>query len=152
MKYALFPVAVAALTAMTSPASGAQQPGPVHQFRTVVVRDAVLFSSDAGTSSGVDTAMRGEDDLKRLFPQAMAAAGDHAELRSSIKALYVSAKTYFDTSMALVPLPKFDPVTLQTLPQPKLDALRATQARLRAQVDSDANTVQMEASLVGIDG
>lgn len=128
----------------------AQSAAPIHELRATVLTDAYLFASDDG--SGVESSSRGQDDLRRLLPPALAAAGNHADLKSSIKAFYVAAQTYFDSALTPVPLPSYDSLRNEMRASPEEIQLKAAQAKLKADLDSKANAMQLEAQLVGMDG
>ena len=86
----------------------------------------------------------------RLLPAALADAQGHDDLTAAIKAFYVAAKTYFDSALAPVPPPSYD-VRFGSRPSPESVQLKATQAKLKADLDAKANAMQLEARLAGLE-
>jgi hypothetical protein len=143
-------IAVLLLFVGAAQAQTAEPSNAVHDFRTTILRDAYTFAGHADTAAGVDDASSAQKDLDRLLPAAIDAAHGHADLTVAIKTFYIAAKTYFDSALTPVPLPTFDPVTYDSRPAPEAIQLKATQARLKADLDSRANAMQLEAKLAGV--
>lgn len=143
-------IATLLLCATIAHAQSSQPGNAIHDLRTTILGDAHMFAIDAGTAAGVDEASKAEKDLDRLLPAAIAASEGHDDLKASIKAFYITAKTYFDSAFTPVPAPSFDPVTYNSRPAPEAIQLKATQAKLKADLDSKANAMQLEAKLAGV--
>lgn len=143
-------IAVLLLFAGAVQAQEAPPAAAIHELRVSVLRDAYLFSSSAGTAKGVEDATRGTRTLDRLLTPAIDAARNHDDLTAAIKAFYVAAKTYFDSALAPVPPPSYD-VRFGSRPSPESVQLKATQAKLKADLDAKANAMQLEARLAGFE-
>ena len=122
---------------------------PIEVLRTTVMQDAYQFSANADSVDGINGASRAEQDLKQLVPAAIAAARSNDDLTAAVKAFYVAAKTYFDSAFTPVPLPSYD-VRFGSQPSPEAVQLKITQARLKADLDSKANALELEAQLAGM--
>jgi len=148
-----FYIAIIALWLLVAGAAVGQSPprDPVQELRTTILSDAYLFAFDSGQGKGIDAALRGQKDLTRLLPAALDAAEGHDGLKTAIKAFYIAAKTYFDSALTPVPLPSYDTRRHELIPATEAIQLQAAQAKLKADVDSKANAMQLEAQLAGID-
>lgn len=124
---------------------------PIQDLRIAVVRDAGMFEVHTNYGDGLkalDDAKQGQSNLDALVAPAVAAAQSHPDLVAAIKAFYVSAKTYFDSAYTPVALPDYD-IRFGSRPSPGAIAHTATQAKLKADLDSKANALKLEMQLAG---
>lgn len=125
---------------------------PIQDLRVAVVRDAGMFEMHTNYGDGIkalDDAKQGQSNLDALIAPAVAAAQSHPDLVDAIKALYVSAKTYFDTAYTPVAPPDYD-IRRGSRPSAGATAHTATQAKLKADLDSKANALKLEMQLAGL--
>jgi hypothetical protein len=81
---------------------------------------------------------------------ALAAAEGRPDLVAAIKALYVSAKTYFDSAHTPMPMPTYNPRSNNLYAPPEAMLLKSNQAKMKADVDAKINAVKLEADLAGL--
>lgn len=147
MKFiARFVVVLICVVAIAHAQSSSQQ-NPVETFRSAVAGDATMleiYLTNDPNPKRFDAAKKGKDDLSALTGPAIAAAGDNADLKSAIKALYVAADAYFESAFAFTGLPQYDPALNELVLSPGQVQAKATQARLKADVDSKNAALKLE--------
>lgn len=95
-------------------------------------------------------AEQGGAQLKADIKPALAQAEGHPDLIAALKALYISASTYFDSVNTPVPLPSYDPRRNNLYASPEALALKDSQVKMKADVDAKINAVKLEADLAGL--
>jgi len=140
--------------------ANAQTPPPtaadaaIHTMVQHVDRQAHQFSFYSGDiqnwKQARAAAEQGGAHLKADIKPALAQAEGHADLIAAIKALYISANTYFDSVNTPVPLPTYDPRRNNLYASPEALALKDSQMKMKADVDAKLNAVKLEAELAGL--
>jgi len=95
-------------------------------------------------------AEQGAAYLKADIKPALARAEGHPDLIAAIKALYISANTYFDSVNTPVPMPTYDPRRNNLYASPEALALKDSQVKMKGDVDAKLNAVKLEADLAGV--
>lgn len=131
--------------------------GAIHAMLQHVNAQTYLFSmylgSDINSWKQANAAAdKGTAYLAADIKPALAEASGSPDLVAAIKALYVSAKTYFDSAHTPVPLPSYDPRSNNLYASPEAAMLKSNQAKMKADVDAKINAVKLEADLAGIAG
>lgn len=146
----------AGLANAQTPATTASQSGDaIHSMVKHVNSQAYLFNLYLGF--GLDSwneanaaADKGVAYLASDIKPAIAAAEGNPDLAAAIKALYVTAKTYFDSAHASVPLPTYSQRSNNLYASPEAVMLKSNQAKMKADVDAKINAVKLEAELAGL--
>lgn len=129
-------------------------PNPVAQLHDAVMSKVVQFEMDT-TAPGdpnraADDAIEGKKALTTFLQPALNVAKDHQDLVASIKAFYIAANSYFDTVTVVVPLPTFDPVTLDSRPSPEEVALKQSRMKMKMDIASRGDAMMLELKLAGL--
>jgi hypothetical protein len=127
---------------------------PVVQLHDTVMSRVVQFNLDTtianDAAKAADDASEGKTALASLLQPALSEAKGYPDLVAAIKAFYIAANSYFDTSAVVVPLPTFDPDTLTSRPSPEEVALKQNQVKMKMDVSSKGDAMMLELKLAGL--
>lgn len=126
----------------------------IHSMVQHVNLQAHEFSFYTGTidnwKKAREAAEQGSAQLKADIKPALAQADGHPDLVAALKALYITANTYFDSVNTPVPLPTYDPRRNNLYASPEAMALKDNQVKMKADVDAKIHAVKLEADLAGV--